>query len=341
VALAVLTVAVAANVNQHLSTVGRVRGADPEWSRFVSFVHKFKRAYNSVREVNAKFDIFRDNMVAAKEQARRNPLARFGPTIFSDITHDEFRRTFLTNFNQTEAALQIAALPKFVPKHNHAHRNLVKHNGDTNWCENGACTPIKDQGQCGSCWAFSATEALESAIWVSTKALPEALGPQMIVDCDGSDNACQGGLPSSAFDYLKSAGGQDSENDYPYTSGNSGAAGSCNAASLKVVPSTSTISGWTQVSQGDEGALVSFIKGSGPPSVAVDASNWNSYQGGVLTDCGTNLDHAVQAVGLTDGANNILVRNSWGTVWGESGYIRLAGGQNTCGVANQVTWPSV
>jgi len=340
-ALAVLTVAVAANVNQHLSTVGRVRGADPEWSRFVSFVHKYKRDYNSVRVVNAKFDIFRDNMRTAAEHQRRNPLARFGPTIFSDIPFEEFRRTHLMSINNTEWAAAHAALPKFVPKHSHKHVHNTPN--DVDWCAKGACSPIKDQGQCGSCWAFSATEVFESAIFLSKGALPGALGPQQIVDCDSSDNACQGGIPSSALSYLATAGGQEDENDYPYTSGQSGQAGSCSFDKSKADPSTGTIQGSSSVSSGDEGDLTKFIQTQGPPSVAVDASSWNSYQGGVLTDCGTNLDHAVQATGLGNqgGQNVIIVRNSWGTGWGENGFIFLLAGQNTCGIANQACWATV
>jgi C1A family cysteine protease len=323
-ALALLVVAVSANVNQHLSAVGRVRGADPEWHRFVRFVRQYERTYASVREVNAKFDIFRDNMKIAADNQRRNPKARFGVTQFADISQDEFRRTYLLS---KESAESWKAWTKANRPHTHHHAKKNVTIGDVDWCAKGVCSPIKDQEQCGSCWAFSATETLESMVAMQSGS-PPVLAPQQIVDCDkgGSDQGCQGGMPAGAIDYLVQAGGQEGEDDYPYT----GADGSCNFDQSKV---KATPKGSTPVGQGDD-SLQAAIQQS-VVSVGVDASQWSSYQGGIMTDCGSQLDHAVVATGMSSSEGGYyIVRNSWNAGWGENGFIFLAANGDVCGVAD-------
>jgi len=140
------------------------------------------------------------------------------------------------------------------------------------------------------------------------------------------------------MNYLVSAGGQDTEASYPYTAGG-GQSGSCNFQSGSVA---GTLSGPQDVSDGDESALQSFLQNNGPPSVCVDASSWSSYTGGVMTSCGCNIDHAVQATGISSqfGTPAYIVRNSWNTDWGVNGFIYLQIGQNMCCVANEVSWVS-
>jgi len=330
-AFALLVVAVSANVNQHLSAVGRVRGADREWHRFVKFVRQYERSYTSVREVNAKFDIFRDNMKVAAENARRNPLATFGVTQFADISQEEFRRDYLLPRDVADAwAAATKARKALLPPYK---ANSSAEPNDIDWVAKGVCTPVKDQAQCGSCWAFSATEALESAIKISGGQLFE-LAPQELVDCDKTDNGCQGGMPANAIAWLASNGGQTTEDKYPYT----GQDGQCSfdASTAVATPKSSADV------QGSDAGLVDAL-GQQPISVGVDASQWSSYTGGIMTDCGTQLDHAVLVVGYTEG-QSFTVRNSWNSGWGENGYIRLAtDGQktDTCGVSDNAIIVSV
>jgi C1A family cysteine protease len=213
---------------------------------------------------------------------------------------------------------------------------------DIDWCDSthNLCTPVKDQGQCGSCWAFSATQTIESANAAAGNGL-NTLAPQQIVDCDSADAGCGGGDPRSGMSYIQGAPSQEGESSYPYTSGQSGQAGQCAFDSSETVEDDQN--GPVDVSDGDESKLISFLESTGPPSVCVDASSWQTYQSGVMSKCGCNIDHAVQAVGIqtVNGVSAYKVRNSWNTDWGVDGFIFLKVGGNTCCVANEVSWASV
>jgi len=318
-----------------LSKMAAVHKNEPEWPQFVTFALQFGRNYPTPGEAELRYINFKATLERNVVLRQQNPLATFGVNKFADLSVDEFRAKYLMPANSTG---RVRDLPKFfkgaVPP---VKRNRDGSPMDNDWCAQGACTAVKDQGQCGSCWAFSATEALESAIALSGNAIP-TLSPEQIVDCDTSDGGCGGGDPRSAMNYVVSAGGQDTEAAYPYTAGG-GQSGSCSFQQGSVA---GMLSGPQDVSDGDENALQSFLQSNGPPSVCVDASSWSSYTGGVMTSCGCSIDHAVQATGITSqfGTPAYIVRNSWNTNWGVNGFIYLAIGQNTCCVANEVTWVS-
>jgi len=208
------------------------------------------------------------------------------------------------------------------------------------WRDKGGVTAVKDQQQCGSCWAFSATENIES-VWMLkngrnvTNMVP--LSPQQIVDCDESDGGCNGGNPPTAYQYVIDAKGMDTNADYPYTAKD----GSCNFNAQKVY---AKITNWAYAcNYWQEDILRASLVQNGAPSICVDAANWQDYVGGVMTglECAwvNVLDHCVQAVGydLTSSAPFWIVRNSWGTDWGEKGYIRLQYGDNACGLTNEAS----
>jgi len=333
----VALVLVAGSYANMLTKLAAIHKGETEWPQFVTFALQYKRNYPTTGEAELRYINFKNTLVRNVGLSAANPLATFGINKFADLSVDEFRAKYLMAPNSTG---RVTDLPKFWP--NKAAIPAVKrdHTGaplDNDWCAQGACTPVKDQGQCGSCWAFSATETLESAVALGGQPIP-TLAPEQIVDCDTTDQGCNGGDPRSAMSYVQGAGGQDTEASYPYTAGG-GQAGSCNFQQSAVA---ATLSGPQDVSDGDESALQSFLQSTGPPSVCVDASSWSSYTGGVMTSCGCDIDHAVQATGITSqfGTPAYIVRNSWNTDWGVNGFIYLAIGQNMCCVANEVSWVS-
>jgi cathepsin L len=205
------------------------------------------------------------------------------------------------------------------------------------WTTKGAVTPVKNQGQCGSCWAFSTTGSTEGAWKLAGNALA-SLSEQQLVDCDKVDDGCSGGLMDNGFKFLKS-NGACSESSYPYKATD----GTCKQSSCDMVIPAGGVTGYTDVS--GESDLESAVAQQ-PVSVAIEAdqSGFQLYSSGVFTgSCGTQLDHGVLAVGYgTDGGQAYWkVKNSWGASWGDNGYIRMAKGTNQCGIGNQPSYPEV
>jgi C1A family cysteine protease len=213
------------------------------------------------------------------------------------------------------------------------------------WSKKGATTPVKDQGDCGSCWAYSATEGIESGLFMNGGPLEE-LSEQQVISCDKTDGGCDGGDLPTAFDYVKKAGGIDTEKDYPDTSAASGNTGRCKSFQKKV-----KVTGYKYaIPPCDSGAcknqkesdMMAALNTYGPLSVCVNAENWDGYSSGIYkkkcSGAARNLDHCVQLVGYDKSANYWKVRNSWAADWGENGFIRLPMGENACGIADEATY---
>lgn len=220
------------------------------------------------------------------------------------------------------------------------------------WTVKGGTSPVKDQGGCGSCWAFSATQGIESGVFMSTGSLPGNLSTQQVISCDKVDLGCRGGDLQSAFEYIADAGGMDSDSHYPDVSHASEKSEDCKWTGQKVV----TVSDWAfavapceatgpgqKCEHQDEDGLKAALHKFGPLSVCINAA-WESYKNGVLTTPCTggfdDLNHCVQLVGYDTTAPTPYwkVKNSWNTYWGENGFIRLPMGINSCGIANEAAF---
>jgi len=302
--------------------------------RFQKFVSLYEKKYADHEEYATRKGHFEASMQrVAQKNLRAKGKTTFGMTKFSDLSTEEFRNLYLTA--RVPARQRIEGVPVMKPT-----VDVDSMPASLDWRNKGLVTPVKDQGQCGSCWAFSVTENIESK-WImagKAKANNLALSVQQIVDCDDTDAGCNGGNPGPAYDYVIAAGGLQSNKSYPYAAVDQNCAAQPNNTVAK-------ISSWQYATSWySETELQQNLVSWGPLSVCVDAASWQDYVSGVLTweECAyiNLLDHCVQLVGYgTDktAGNYWIVRNSWGTSWGIDGYIWLEMGSDACGIAHQAS----
>ncbi|TYZ58464.1 hypothetical protein PybrP1_007982 [[Pythium] brassicae (nom. inval.)] len=305
---------------------------------FAQWLASHRLAFNEPFEYLRRLEAFVANDIFIRDHNERGSASfTLGHNEFSHLTFDEFaslKRGFQmpagyleqrrANVNATWAANAFgddASAPESV-----------------DWVEKGAVTGVKNQGQCGSCWAFSTTGAVEGAAFVASGKLPN-LSEQELVDCDhNGDNGCNGGLMDHAFQWIEAQGGICAESDYEYHA----AVEQCRPCKQVV-----QVSGFVDVPPNNEKALKAAVAKQ-PVSVAIEADQreFQFYKAGVFDQaCGTQLDHGVLVVGYGAEGNKAFwkVKNSWGPTWGESGYIRLArnlgprAGQ--CGIAMVPSYP--
>jgi len=286
---------------------------------FVSYTVQFDKRYENTAEFFKRFTIFKANMEYITMRNAEDLGFTLAPNQFTDLTNEEFRATL--NRPPTMHTLEIPVEEEY---------DSSAEPTDVDWRTSGAVQKVKDQGQCGSCWAFSATAAIESINFLKggNQTLPN-LAEQQLVDCDRAESGCNGGMESDAIEWIAENGGQCSSIDYPYTARD----GKCQTT-CKPIATVSSVVRFT----GEAKLQTNII--DQPCTVAVDAgsSDWQSYSGGVYAGhCGKQLNHAILAVGYTQ--NYWIVKNSWGSRWGASGYIFMKRGSNICGVASEPSYP--
>jgi len=259
-----------------------------------------------------------------------------GMNKFADLSLEEWKEMILM---PSERGVQDHICNStFVQKEN----VLKKH---VNWVKKGYVTPIKDQGQCGSCWAFSTTGSIEGQHFAKTGTLV-SLSEQNLMDCSKAegDLGCHGGIMDFGFEYVYKNGGVDTEKSYPYTAKDG------DKCLYDPKNLGATITGCVDVKSQDEGALAEAVAKIGPISVAIDAghSSFQLYKAGIYSEkacSSTKLDHGVLAVGYGENENGEeywIIKNSWGTVWGMEGYVHMARNKgNMCGVSTQASYPTV
>jgi len=284
---------------------------------FEEFKVTYNKTYTSVDEENLRYIYFRNFLKVIDERNGNDTLAVHGITKFADLSNDEFKKVSLGYKPLTSVT-------------NAKSIYLDAYDGNKtyiNWA-NIYTTAVKDQGYCGSCWAFSATEQIESdAIRLGLLTTSDTLSPEQIVQCDTMDDGCDGGNTETAFEYVKMAGGIETEDAYPYTSYYD-VTGSCTSNSTDFLVTVDEY-----YSLADEDEMITHMFSTGPISICLDASSWSSYVSGIITTCGMDVDHCVQAVGINMDDGYWIVRNSWGTEWGNEGYIWLEVGSNMCNIA--------
>jgi len=300
------------------------KGASMEQS-FEEYNVFFNKTHATAAMKRARFINFLESSKNIEVQNKNSKSAFFGFTKFSDMSEREFKTKMLMPTLKSWAKVDI-----------NTKRSVQQPSGAIDWVARGMTTAVKNQEQCGSCWAFSATETIESVNLIAGKISQSGtLSPQEIVDCDTNDSGCSGGWPSDAMQWVINQGGQDTEASYPYT----GQDGTCAESSGTI---GATISAVHTVAS-DESVIYQQLQ-SVPLSICCDASQWSNYAGGVLTasQCGTSIDHAIQLTGYSPNQGGYwIVRNSWGADWGENGFIYLQYGQDTCGITSTVTYASV
>lgn len=291
---------------------------------FTRYVEQYNKQYE-VEQFFAKYNTFKSNLDYILEHNSKNDVSfTLAMNEFGDMTSEEFAEKML-GFKNVEAP--------FARSLNTVDTVDASIGADDafDWRSQGGVTPVKNQGQCGSCWAFSATGSIEGAWKVKTGNLVSA-SEQQLVDCSGSagNYGCRGGLMDRAFEWIIKNGGICTEAAYPYTAKD----GTCKTCTPAI-----KLTGYKNVASRNEAALQTAVR-TVPVSVAIAASDsaFQFYKSGVMDGtCSTRLNHGVLAVGYgTDnGKKYWSVKNSWGTSWGEQGYIRMIRDRNQCGIAQQ------
>lgn len=293
------------------------------------------RTYKDAVEYAYRRDVYETNLRTILQHNSEGHSWKMGVNKFADLTADEFKARYTGGYMPSTHKKKKAGR---LGKTRQVYKDLP---AGIDWRTAGAVTPVKNQQQCGSCWSFSTTGAIEGAWFLSNGTLV-SLSEQQLIDCSTAqgNQGCNGGMMDYAFEYVIQNGGITTEDAYPYTATGPN---TCEAAGK---PVAAKISGYTDVTPNSDAALMAAVAKQ-PVSVAIEADQaaFQFYTSGVLTAaCGSNLDHGVLVVGYNSAA--WIVKNSWGADWGDNGYIQLARGSaydpaGQCGILSDPSCPTV
>jgi C1A family cysteine protease len=291
------------------------------------------RKYKDVAETMYRRSVFEDNLQTILKHNSEGYSWQMGLNKFADLTADEFKARYTGGYRSQK--------PKKTGRLGKTRQVYKDLPAGIDWRTAGAVTPVKNQQQCGSCWSFSSTGAIEGAWFLSNGTLV-SLSEQQLIDCSTAqgNQGCNGGMMDDAFQYVIQNGGLTTEDEYPYTATGPN---TCEAAGK---PVAAKIIGYTDVTPNSDEALMAAVAKQ-PVSVAIEAdqSAFQFYTSGVMTAaCGSNLDHGVLVVGYNSAA--WVVKNSWGADWGDNGYIQLARGTaydpaGQCGILLAASAPQI
>ncbi|XP_065884407.1 procathepsin L-like [Dysidea avara] len=303
---------------------------DDDWDLWKS---QYTKSYKDAATESVRRLVWEDNWRFVQQHNSEGHSFEVEMNKYADLTSKEFAKLYLSKINMANST-RIREESSIISK-----ETLPS---EVDWRDKGVVTAVKDQGECGSCWAFSATGSLEGQHALNTGNLV-SLSEQNLMDCSDKqgNRACEGGLMDYAFKYVVNNGGIDTEECYPYTADDESECvykESCKGA---------TCSRYVDISSGDEGALQTAVANIGPISVAIDASHFSFqlYRNGIYDeeDCSSeDLDHGVLVVGYGEDDDEAywLVKNSWGETWGNEGYIKMSRNKdNQCGIATEASYP--
>jgi|UniRef100_A0A6C0DJ36 C1A family cysteine protease len=312
-------------------------------NRFIDWVRDFNIEFRNDEHFDNIYQKWLSNDKFIEEINGKNLTYDLGHNQFSGMDDEDFRK-YLGYSGEYSGISSNRSFEKAI-----YDTSLYSLPEKINWVENGAVTEVKDQGQCGSCWSFSTTGALEGAFFIKN-GNTEIFSEQQLVDCDnfkngGRDMGCNGGLMDRAFAWIEKNGGLCSEADYPYVSGETKTGGTCQKT-CNVVENSKIVS-FVDVEPSSDIAMMTALTQQ-PVSIAIEADQreFQLYKSGIFTGvCGTKLDHGVLLVGY--GTDYYLVKNSWGVSWGDGGYIKLGlgsdfnNGDGQCGMLLQGSFPKL
>lgn len=298
---------------------------------FQDYMQYHGKSYATIDEFNKRYNAFKANYESSIEKQIQK-LSKF-----MDYSKEEFKQKYL-NLKLKDLKLKSEETETYNEDESEEKngRNLQSTPSNFDWRDQGVVSSVKDQGECGCCWAFSALANIESQYAIKNNKILD-LSEEQLLDCDSGNDGCDGGIMDQAFKYIRNAGGVMSESDYRYTQNKD----QCRFKKSKAVVK---VSSWKIAGSKNEETIKKMLVNTGPLATAINADNMQNYSGGIIDESDSvcpqsNINHAVLIVGYGEenGKKYWIAKNSWGENWGENGFFRISRGKGTCGINQYVT----